>query len=227
MCCENPPIDLGCVGSCDPIITNVVSNCATSFTMVFEFNNTVITRPLSYTGTGYVSVPPGIFPENSVVNFKLYDSAGVFINCFVVRITVGMIKTYPTGEELTSRILLTKELCQDGLPSSLLPVTVDVLFNDITLLQTGSLFTIEQNYISGGVIPYSITAVSSGINVIGDMIVLQNIPLIGGNNVRLQINYVIPSCAHEFRLYLSVTCFGLVPEGVSLGIQTPSNDLIN
>jgi hypothetical protein len=227
MCCENPPIDLGCVGSCDPIITNVVSNCATSFTMVFEFNNTLITRPLSYTGTGYVSIPPGIFPENSVVNFKLFDSAGVFINCFVVRINVGMIMTYPAGEELTSRILLTKELCQEGLPNSILPVTVDVLFNDITLLQVGSLFTIEQNYISGGVIPYAITAVSNGINVIGDMIVLQNIEDIGGNNVRLEINYVIPNCSHEFRLYLSVVCFGLVPDGVSLGIQTPSNDLIN
>ena len=226
MCCENP-IDLGCVGSCNDVVTNIASSCASSFTMTFDFNGATITKTISHNGIGFVTIPSGIFNENSNTTFAVYDSGGTYINCFKVKVTPGVVVAQDTTS-LTSTITLDKDLCQSGVPTALLPIKATIVFNDLSLLQDGSTIDIVANMSDGEA--YGISAVSSGISVSNSpnhTITITDISQLTDNTIEIQINVVIDDCNADLTANAYLSCFSNLPTGISIGLQQLSNTIQN
>lgn len=226
MCCENP-IDLGCAGSCSDVVTTIASSCASSFTVSYNFNGATITKIVSHNGIGNLSIPSGTFNENSNTTFAVYDSAGTYIECFKVKITPSMIVAQPTTA-LQSNITLEKDLCQDGVPTALLPITATIVFNDLSLLANGSSFDIVANMSDGEV--YGVSAVSAGISVVNSpnhTITIDDISLLTDNTIIVQINVVITDCNALLTANASLACFFNIPSGTSIGSQNLSNTIQN
>lgn len=226
MCCEEP-VDLGCVGSCNDITTTIASSCASSFTMTYEFNGALITKTISHNGMGFVSIPSGTLNECYNTTFAMYDSGGTYINCFKIKVSPG-VSVHQDADALTSTMTLVKELCQEGIPTALLPITATILFNDLSLLEDGSTFDVVVNTSDSEA--YGIVAISAGISVANTpnhTVTITDISLLTDNTIIIQINVVITDCSTDLTANAYLACFSNLPNGTRIGLQKISNTIVN
>ena len=228
-CCENP-IDLGCVSSCDDVVTNITASCAQQYLVTFEFNGATFSRRVSHNDdAGYFTIPAGTFNENYNTTFQVYDQAGEFVACYKVKTTPSASFDYGDSESgaLTSTIEIEPSgLCDDGLGGSTLPILVTITVPDINLLQNGSTITLDSN-ITGGTLG-SFTAVSTGITIAGSTITITDIDELVGNEIQVQLNILLTGvCFSNYTANVIVSCYTNLPSGTAVGTQTISNTLIN
>lgn len=224
MCCENP-IDLGCVFSCDDVVTNITSECANVYTISFEFNGAVVTKQVSFNGE-YLTIPSGIFNDNYATTFKVYDNTGEFVDCFKVTILPSLKMANDTNGELTSSITLTADqICQEGIPSSIMYVSCALEFSDISLLQNGTEIDLDV-VITGGTFA-SLLTTTPGTIPSGSKVTISDISLITGNTIDLFIGMNIDDCGDDYTMQASIECYSNLPATTLIGTQTISNKLIN
>ena len=99
MCCDDDIIDLGCWQSCDSIKTLIEIEYEGYFRMSYNFNGSIINRRFQGTRlNGKLVMPAGLFNEDYVTRFELFDDEKVKIGCYKVKI-------YPTQEYVQKSII--------------------------------------------------------------------------------------------------------------------------
>ena len=156
MCCDDDIIDLGCWQSCDQIKTLISIDYEGYFRMTYIFNGAVINGRFKGTkDNGKLVLPAGLFNEDYVTRFELFDDEMVKIGCYKVKI-------YPTQEYVQKSIIpivtASDYNCSGG------SVTFGLSFTFTTedkyrLLQNGSKFRI----VFEGIGSYNISNLTSGL----------------------------------------------------------------
>jgi len=139
MCCDDDIIDLGCWQSCDQIKTLIEIEYEGYFRITYLFNGAIINKRFKGTkDNGKLVLPAGLFNEDYVTRFELFDDEMVKIGCYKVKI-------YPTQEYVQKSIIpivtASDYNCSEG------SVTFGLSFTFTTedkyrLLQNGSKFQI-------------------------------------------------------------------------------------
>ena len=156
MCCDDDIIDLGCWQSCDSIKTLIEIEYEGYFRMSYNFNGSIINRRFQGTRlNGKLVMPAGLFNEDYVTRFELFDDENVKIGCYKVKI-------YPTQEYVQSSIIpivtASDYNCSEG------SVTFTLRFeftaeDQLRLLQNGSNFRVQFE----GFGSYNISNLTSGL----------------------------------------------------------------
>ncbi len=149
MCCDDDIIDLGCWQSCDSIKTLIEIEYEGYFRISYNFNGAIDNRRFKGTiDNGKLVLPAGLFNEDYVTRFELFDDEKVKIGCYKVKI-------YPTQEYVQKSIIpivtASDYNCSEGnelqLPSPESSVTFALRFeftaeDQLRLLNDGSKFRI-------------------------------------------------------------------------------------
>lgn len=99
MCCDDDIIDLGCWQSCDSIKTLIEIEYEGYFRTSYNFNGAIINRRFKGTkDNGKLVLPAGLFNEDYVTRFELFDDEKAKIGCYKVKI-------YPTQEYVQKSII--------------------------------------------------------------------------------------------------------------------------
>lgn len=225
MCCDNP-INLGCVGSCENITTDIVVFCSSSYTIQYEFNGAIISYTMQ-ADKGYLSIPSGVFNEDYNTTFKVKDMSGQVVGCYNVNVSPSVGYPIQLGNVLTSRIELVSGLCVNGIPTAEFPVELNIILNDSTLLESGTTITLDVN-IDPDTIIYGLSSLNTNAySVTGNTITIIDVDDIENNTINLRLNIVIPNCDTSFEAQASISCYNNLPSNTILGLQTPSNIIIN
>jgi len=157
MCCDDDIIDLGCWQSCDQIKTLISIDYEGYFRMTYIFNGAVINGRFKGTiDNGKLVMPAGLFNEDYVTRFELFDDEMVKIGCYKVKI-------YPTQEYVQKSIIpivtASDYNCSEG------SVTFTLRFeftaeDQLRLLQNGSNFRVQ---FEGFGSSYNISNLTSGL----------------------------------------------------------------
>jgi len=157
MCCDDDIIDLGCWQSCDQIKTLISIDYEGYFRMTYIFNGAVINGRFKGTkDNGKLVLPAGLFNEDYVTRFELFDDEMVKIGCYKVKI-------YPTQEYVQKSIIpivtASDYNCSEG------SVTFTLRFeftaeDQLRLLQNGSNFRVQ---FEGFGSSYNISNLTSGL----------------------------------------------------------------
>ena len=156
MCCDDDIIDLGCWQSCDSIKTLIEIEYEGYFRISYNFNGAVINRRFKGTiDNGKLVLPAGLFNEDYVTRFELFDDEKAKIGCYKVKI-------YPTQEYVQKSIIpivtANDYNCSEG------SVTFALRFeftaeDQLRLLQNGSNFRVQFE----GFGSYNISNLTSGL----------------------------------------------------------------
>lgn len=225
MCCENP-IDLGCFGSCESITTDIVVACSSSYTITYKFNGALISYTMQ-ANEGFLTIPGGVFNEDYSTTFKVKDMSGQVVGCYKVNVSPSVGYPIQLGNVLTSRIELLSGLCVNGLPTAEFPVELNIILNDSTLLEAGTTITLDVNIDPDTIIYGLSTLNTNAYSVTGNTITIIDVNDIENNTINIRFNIVIPTCNTSFEAQVSISCYNNLPETTILGLQTPSNIIIN
>jgi len=156
MCCDDDIIDLGCWQSCDSIKTLIEIEYEGYFRISYNFNGAIINKRFKGTiDNGKLVLPAGLFNEDYVTRFELFDDEMTKIGCYKVKI-------YPTQEYVQKSIIpivtASDYNCSEG------SVTFTLRFeftaeDQLRLLQNGSNFRVQLE----GFGSYNISNLTSGL----------------------------------------------------------------
>jgi len=156
MCCDDDIIDLGCWQSCDSIKTLIEIEYEGYFRISYNLNGAIINKRFKGTkDNGKLVLPAGLFNEDYVTRFELFDDEKVKIGCYKVKI-------YPTQEYVQASIIpivtASDYNCSEG------SVTFTLRFeftaeDQLRLLQNGSNFRVQLE----GFGSYNISNLTSGL----------------------------------------------------------------
>jgi len=161
MCCDDDIIDLGCWQSCDSIKTLIEIEYEGYFRISYNFNGAIDNRRFKGTiDNGKLVLPAGLFNEDYVTRFELFDDEMTKIGCYKVKI-------YPTQEYVQKSIIpivtASDYNCSEG------SVTFTLRFeftaeDQLRLLQNGSNFRVQfEDFGSYNISNYNISNLTSGL----------------------------------------------------------------
>lgn len=226
MCCDNP-INLGCVGSCESVTTDIVVACSSAYTVQYEFNGAIISYTMQ-ANEGYLSIPAGVFNEDYNTTFKVKDMSGQVVGCYKVNVSpsVGSPVQLSSGSVLTSSIELVKGLCADGVPTGIQQVDLTITLNDSTLLEAGTSITLDVTI--DPELLFGLTSLNTdAYSVVGSTITIIAVDEIENNSIYLSMDIVVANCNTTYEAQTSISCYSNLPLTTILGLQTPSNVIIN
>ena len=210
MCCDDDIIDLGCFQSCDQITTLIEIPYEGYFRLTYLFNGAVINRRFKGTRVNNkLVIPSGLFNEDYVTKFELFDDEETKIGCYKVKI-------YPTQEYVQASIIpdviVEDYSCTGG------EVNFRLLFeftaeDQARLLTDGSKFRI----VFVGVSDCSVSNLSSGLIFNGSFEVddINTLPIPFGADIQI----IYDSCPTEIMLKL-VSYLGMKDENLIFNIPT-------
>lgn len=222
-CCDNP-IDLGCLSSCDPIVTNATATCAGGYSIVYYFNGAAVSIPFYQSAPGYITIPAGYLNESYNGQFRLYDASGELIGCYTFTMSASStVSAMPTDSEiLTTTMEVVSTACIQGLPDDAAYIYCIIVPDDMLHIGVGTTFTLSLS-VDGGTGSGAIAVeAGDGVSVSGTTLTITDMALVEANGgVKFYISPVIESCVDSLGMTYDVTigCVGDLPEGVISGEQ--------
>ena len=161
MCCDDDIIDLGCWQSCDSIKTLIEIEYEGYFRISYNFNGAIINRRFKGTkDNGKLVLPAGLFNEDYVTRFELFDDEMTKIGCYKVKI-------YPTQEYVQKSIIPNISIQNYSCVGGGITFQLDFEFDDINdmykVFKNGSFFRFSFIANDGTQEAGTLTNLSSGL----------------------------------------------------------------
>lgn len=222
-CCDNP-IDLGCLSSCTPIVTNATATCAGSYSIVYHFNGAAVNIPFYQDAPGYVTIPAGYLNESYNGQFRLFDASGELIACysFTMSPSITLSAMPTTGEILTTTMDVVSTACVQGVPDDAAAIYCIIVPDDMAHIEVGTTFELSLSVDNGtGTGSIGVEA-GDGVSVSGSTLTITDMALVEANGgIQFFISPAIESCVDSLGMTYDVTigCVGNLPSGVIAGEQ--------
>lgn len=219
MCCEEV-IDLGCVNSCDDIVTPVELIGTDTYYVRYMFNNSEIERTFTATGVdGYLEVPASIFNEFGPVTFALYDSQDAFINCYKFDVSPRTVIVEDT--ELITVLNSSVEYVSESCDGTYTNVILQVLLSDYTLFSDDAVIYFRVNKTiptEARFIAHDGSSLTAGPDT--NSFIIPDASSITSGNMTIILQLVNPGCASAVAVEIRVLNYSGLDEGVSIGTNT-------
>lgn len=219
MCCDEV-IDLGCVNSCDDVVTPIALIGTDTYYVRFMFNNSLIERVFTTTGVGgFMEVPASVFNEFGPVTFSIYDSQDEFINCY--KFNVSPKTTVTEDTELITSLSSSVEYVSESCDGTYTNVILQVLLSDYTLFNDDAVIYFRVNK--------SIPTEARFTNQDGSSIItgstsnaftIPDASGITGSNMFLVLHVANAGCASQIAIEISVLNYSGLIDGVSVGTNS-------
>lgn len=222
MSCCNNPISLGCLTSCDQIVTNATATCAGTYSIVYSFNGASVSIPFYQDAPGYITIPAGYLNEAYNGQFRLYDASGELIACYTYTMSpASTISAMPTDAEiLTTTMSVVSTECVQGIPDDAASIFCIIVPDDFTHIQNGTTITLSLSVDNGTGSGAIGVEAGQGVSVSGSTLTITDASLVESEGgIKFFISPVITSCVESLGMTYDVTigCIGDLPTGVIAG----------
>lgn len=193
--CCNTTIDLGCIASCDDVVTNITATCEGTYIIRYEFNGATVVDSFYQGSVGYVTIPAGVLNENYNGFVKVYDAHGAFIACFKYTmsptVSASHMPTYSTA--LTTEFTIADDIqCTAGVPDAELTIALTLTFSDVSGLADGSTF--ELAAVTDPTQTVFFSTITAGASITGSTLTIDDASLITTAGIEISAVIIFTNC---------------------------------
>jgi len=217
MCCENPT-DLGCVNTCDDIVTTVEQSGIEKVYVRFMFNGSEITH--SWNGEpnedGFLVIPPGIFNETAPVTFAVYDQNMTLKGCFKVKVGLNAVLPVEANEDeitLSTTLEYIEQFCQGGDSRF---VSIRIVFSNPELISVGTILHMTAQTVDGNQCTF-VAPDTSYFEIDETGFPVLNTAIVDEQYLTMYIVFTGVACTTPHDIEMQVTGYSQLPENTVIG----------